>query len=918
MERTRWHEIEEIFHRALERPVEMRAAFLDSACGQDAELRQEVESLLEHDRLADGFLESYSRTMTATLPDGTQIGAYQILSLLGAGGMGEVYRARDMKLGRDVALKTLPKEFALNQERLARIQREARTLASLNHPNIAAIYGIEESGGTTCLVLELVEGETLRGPLPMERALAVARQVAEALEAAHAKGIIHRDLKPANVKTTRDGRIKVLDFGLAKAILDAEPESSEPQIERAGLDTVAGMIIGTPGYMSPEQASGKDADQRTDIWAFGCLLYELLTGHRAFDGKTLEDTIQQVLNREPDWTALPAKTRAKIRELLRRCLRKDMAHRLQSIADARRTIEQALYRRNHWAFAAIAIVVIAAGVVLGLIEKRQPKVSDPSKWVQLTNFPDAVSQPALSPDGGVLAFIRGPGTFFTPGQVYLKRLPDGDSKPITDDEFEKMSPVFSPDGSSIAYTTVDGHLRWDTWLAPVSGEEPKRWLENASGLVWIDKQRVLLSELRDGQHMALVASDVSHAGRRDVYVPALKVGMVHRSYPSPDGRWALAAEMSGPWLPCRLVPIDGSSPGRPVGPLSGACTSAAWSPDGKWMYFSSSASGAFHLWRQRFPGGPPEQITTGPSEQEGIAVTRDGHFLITAVGQRQRPLMLHMAGRDKQITLEGYAYQPKFSPDGKYLIYRVLKGSQVYSDATQLWVADLNSGRSEQLAPGLSIFGSGMYDVSRDGSVVVFAARDRNGKNGLWIAPVNGSLAPRQIPGVAGEWSVFGKPGEVFFRSDDGYPYRVREDGRGLTKVREEATDRIYSISPDKQWLVTSTGGTVLYPLNGGQPVYLRNDFFLNWSSDGKLLYFACPKDAMSARGRGVTYVIPLHHGEMFPKMIQEGLRSEQDLAKLPGVQVIESADVAPGLGPDVYAYSRETTQRNLFRIPIP
>jgi serine/threonine protein kinase len=218
MEPKSWHRIEEVFHLALERPVEMRAAFLDGACGQDVELRQEVESLLEHDRLAEGFLESYPRTTTATLPEGTQIGAYQILSLLGAGGMGEVYRARDMKLGRDVALKTLPKEFALNQERLARFQREARTLASLNHPNIAAIYGIEGSGGTTCLVLELVEGETLRGPLPMERTLEVARQVAEALEAAHAKGIIHRDLKPANVKMTRDGRIKVLDFGLAKAV----------------------------------------------------------------------------------------------------------------------------------------------------------------------------------------------------------------------------------------------------------------------------------------------------------------------------------------------------------------------------------------------------------------------------------------------------------------------------------------------------------------------------------------------------------------------------------------------------------------------------------------------------------------------------------------------------------------------------
>ena len=895
------------------------AAFLDDACGQDVELRQEVESLLEHHRLAQGFLESCPRTTTATLPEGTQIGIYQILSLLGAGGMGEVYRARDMKLGREVALKTLPKEFALNQEHLLRFQREARTLASLNHPNIAAIYGIEETGGATCLVLELVEGETLRGPLPMERALAVARQVAAALESAHAKGIIHRDLKPANVKMTRDGRIKVLDFGLAKAVLDAEPETCEAQVENSvGVDTVAGMIVGTPGYMSPEQASGKSVDQRTDIWAFGCLLYELLTGKRAFAGETLEQRIAAVRTSEPNWDALPGKTQAKIRKLLRGCLQKDSDRRLKHVAEARQTIERAERKRNRWGVAAAAALIVAACAVGMMLWRRPAAASDPSKWVQITSFPDSVSQPALSPDGKTLAFVRGPGTFYTPGQIYLKTLPDGEPKQLTDDDLGKMSPAFSPDGSRIAYTTVDDHFQWNTWLIPTLDGKPQRWLDNASGLVWMGKETVLFSEIRTGQHMTVVASNEDRSRARDVYDPKVDVGMAHRSYPSPDGRWALVAEMDIAWLPCRIVPLDGSSSGRVVGPPSGACTSAAWSPDGKWMYFSSSANGGFHLWRQRFPSGSSEQITSGPTEQEGLAITRDGRFLFTAVGQRQRPLMLHAGGQDRQISLEGYAYQPKFTPDGKLLVYRILKGSDVYSDLTQLWVTEPGSGHSEQLLAGYSMIGSSMYDISTDGSRLVISVRDPKGRHGLLLTPLDGRSPPHPIPGVEGDWAVFGKPGEVIFRSTDGFAYRVREDGTGLTKLIDQPVNRVYGVSPDKQWFVVSQDRTFIYSASGGPPVHLPDDIVLNWSADGKRLYLECGRVGMSVRAVGATYVIPLSPGEMLPRIIREGLRSEEDLAKLPGVQVIEAADVAPGPGPDVYAYSRETTQRNLFRIPIP
>src|SRR5215472_15686626 len=258
------------------------------------------------------------------LQPGRQLGPYRVVSPLGAGGMGTVYRAHDIKLGRDVAIKTLPPEYVRDPDRLARLRREARTLAALNHPNIAAIYGLEEPDGAVCLVLELVEGETLRGPLAVAAALEVAHQVAEALEAAHEKGIVHRDLKPANIKRTPQGKVKVLDFGLAKAVWGGEGNENSPQpILAKGEETVAGHILGTPPYMSPEQARGESTNKGTDIWAFGCVLFELLSGKRAFPGESIKDTLVAVTERDPDWQALPAKTPGKVRDLLRLCLQRD-------------------------------------------------------------------------------------------------------------------------------------------------------------------------------------------------------------------------------------------------------------------------------------------------------------------------------------------------------------------------------------------------------------------------------------------------------------------------------------------------------------------------------------------------------------------------------------------------------------------
>src|SRR6516164_3659318 len=322
MDPQRWSKIESLYHAALAKDLGDRSAYLHTACAEDPELRGEVESLLG---CADAELVS-PVTDGKRLPAGFSLGIYQILAPLGAGGMGEVYRARDTKLKRDVALKVLPDAYARDPERMARFQREAEVLASLNHPNIAHIYGVEERA----LVMELVEGESPKGPMPFEDAWKIAMQIADALEYAHERGVIHRDLKPANVKVTPEGVVKLLDFGLAKAFSETpdaaslDPENS-PTVTLGA--TVAGTVMGTAAYMSPEQAKGKRVDKRADIWSWGVVLYELLTGGRLFQGDEAADTLAQVLTKEPNLDRVPPQAH----RVLRRCLAKDPRRRLRDI-----------------------------------------------------------------------------------------------------------------------------------------------------------------------------------------------------------------------------------------------------------------------------------------------------------------------------------------------------------------------------------------------------------------------------------------------------------------------------------------------------------------------------------------------------------------------------------------------------------
>ncbi|HET9793306.1 MAG TPA: protein kinase [Thermoanaerobaculia bacterium] len=440
-----------------------------------------------------------------SLASGTRLGSYEILSPLGAGGMGEVYRAKDTKLHRDVAIKVLPESLAADPERLARFEREARVLASLNHPNIAGIHGVEDSTNAKALVLELVEGPTLQdrieaGPVPVEETLPIARQIAEALEAAHDKGIVHRDLKPANIKIDGAGNVKVLDFGLAKA-LDPAAGSSSPDLSHSptlSIGTQAGMILGTAAYMSPEQARGKTADRRADIWAFGVVLWEMLTGGRLFAGETVSDTLAAVLRQEIDWSALPAGTPPAVRRLLARCLERDPRNRLHDAADARIELDEAgepepaaagraapepprrRAARLPWGIAAAAVAAAAFAVW----KSRAPRpeiarlsISLPAGVRLDADTPNQAQIVAISPDGNVVVFR---GRSKDAAMLYRRPIGGDEAQPIrgTDDGFD---PAFSPDGESLVFCG-GGKLR----RIAVGGGTPVDLAEDAGcrGTAW--------------------------------------------------------------------------------------------------------------------------------------------------------------------------------------------------------------------------------------------------------------------------------------------------------------------------------------------------------------------------------------------------------------------------------------------------
>jgi len=643
-------------------------------------------------------------------------------------------------------------------------------------------------------------------------------------------------------------------------------------------------------------------------------------------------------------------TPVELERIINRCLEKDRELRYQSAADLRADLKRAhrdsgasgvavaaprpetpppaRRRRAVYRAAALAVLLLATGAVFAYFYSSSPPspVTSPSEYVQLTNFSDSATAPSLSPDGRMVAFIRGGNHFLSTGGIYVKLLPNSEAVRLTDDDRIKYGPVFTPDGSQIAYTIQDRTepgVSWDTWTVPVLGGPSSRLLPNASGLVWIDDRRVLFSEIKGtGLHMGIVTATEDRSEQREIYFPAHERAMAHYSWASPDGRWVLLVEMdrTAQWQPCRLVPFDGSSPGQQVGPR-GECTSAAWSPDGRWMYFSATVDGVSHLWRQRSPDGLPEQITFGPTEEEGVAMAPDGRSVVTSVGTRQSSVWLHTPVGERLISSEGYAFAPQLSPDGRR-VYYLLQPNRA-SPARELRVLHLETGSTQTVLRDLSVAD---YEVSRDEREVVFTVRPTDGQPEIWLAPLDRRTPPRLITQAADSVS-FGAGGDLLFRSldeDVNFLSRVGKDGSRRERISNRPILNKFGVSPDGNWTLAWEPGTgehaspvtVAISTHGdpAQRVCSQQPCRGRWSADGRFLFLR-----LSFRGNDdTTLALPVPRGGSLPALPPSGLPAlTPDGAGLPGAILIENGGVVPGPDPSTYAFVQTDLQRNLFRIPL-
>jgi serine/threonine protein kinase len=930
----RWQLARRVLSGALERDPAEREKYLADACTGDEALRNEVEQLLSAHGHAGKFLETpvlhAAGQVVMHLDAGTQLGPYEIVAAIGAGGMGEVYRAHDSRLERTVAIKILSGAGIHDSEQRQRFLQEARAASALSHPNIVTLHDIGSDSGIDFFVMEYVPETPLDRlisgkPMPLAEVLDYGIQIANALAAAHAAGIIHRDIKPANVMVTPQRQVKVLDFGLAKwpESGGAGPES-KTQTTHLSL-TQAGQVMGTVAYMSPEQARGERVDARTDWFSFGAVLYEMATGRRAF-------------SQLRDWTPPPANgVDPSLYRIILKLVHVDREQRYASannvVLDLKRLQQavqssQARRRRLVFTSALVALLLIAVGVGFYYATKRP--VTSPSEYIQLTNFTDSVSAPSLSPDGRMVTFKRGGDFFLSPGQIYVKSLPNGESVRLTNDANAKYGPVFTPDGSRVAYTRLGGSgssLSWDTWTVLITGGEPTPFLPNASGLTWISRQRIMFSEIMTGLHMGVVTATETRADSRTIYFPAHELGMAHYSYTSPDLKSILVVEMGAThsWdSPCRLLSFDGISAGRQVGPR-GKCLSAAWSPDGKWMYFGADVGGNVHLWRQKFPDGTPEQITFGPTQEEGIAVAPDGGSLITSVGRRTSGLWIHDADGERAVTSEGYASSPQLTHDGKAVFYVDSGLSTAFSGAGpapvgELRRVDLTTGKTDAVLPGIPVSD---YDISRDEKEIVFTTLN-GGEPEIWLAPLDRRSAPRKVT-QPGDQVSFGSGQELVFRVREkqaNFLYRVNSDGSKREQITKRPISYKYGVSPDGEWVtatvpidgngstdaVTVPVETVVVPVHGG--VFKKistDDSSAMWSPNGRFFYMT----------QGKWQAIALAAGQMLPNLTDTGISPSVHGVPLNAVDTSQGHSLAPGPDPSMYVFQKTEIRSNLFRIPL-
>jgi eukaryotic-like serine/threonine-protein kinase len=938
MSAENWTRLETLYYAALERPADLRLAYLREACGADDELLGSVESLLAADAVDDDFLaRPVLEIAAATLPPpdnelvGKRIAHYEIVSLLGAGGMGEVYLAQDTRLNRKVAIKFLFPDAIADLPSDTRSLSEAQAAAALDHPNVCTVYEAGEAEGLSFIVMQYIEGECLaarlkRKPPELIEALTIGEQVLQALSAAHAVGVIHTDIKPQNILLTPRDEVKVLDFGLAKRL----PGSAYESEARPTADSGPRVVGGTAGYMSPEQVQARILDCRTDLFSFGAVLYELITRQQAFPGDTPFQAVTAILQQDPP----PLRTFApdvpeELEAIVRSLLAKQPEARAQTADEVLIELRRLLKRlapagRTTSRISRLGLVAATAALAaLGIWSLRRVQLApaSPLQYTQLTHFSDGATAPILSPDERLLGFIRGGASFLSRGQIWVKELPDGEPRQLTHESKPIATPYFSPDGTSIAYTIVEPpRAAWDTWTVPVSGGAPRKLFSNTTGLTWIGPGRILFSQIRSGMHMGLVTSAESQSDIRDIYFPAHERGMVHYSYLSPDSQWVLLVEMdhTAAFRSCRLIPFDGSSNGKLVGP-EGMCTSAAWSPDRKWMYFVVLVNGESHVWRQRFPDGTPEQLTFGPMQESGLAVARDGRSLTTAMGLSQGVLWIHERTGDRALSPEGAASAPMFSATSPKIYYLLSRAS--VRRTRELWVTDLISGKSEPLVTGFDIR---RYDVISDETEAVVSA-ESGGKRSLWLVPLRSKVAPTQIAEV-GDHPSYRSNGEILFQGMDGrknYLYKMGRDRSRTEKVVPWEISTIRNASEDGEWVMVmgpnAQGAPAhrVIPVSGGESVELCTGACIaRWSPDGRL--FQITFSPAEQEGKGETFVVPLAPGQMLPPLPPYGFRSGADLEKLPGVRRITDEAIAIASTPGTYAYVKTSLSQNIYRIALP
>ena len=896
MKPERWRQIDQILKAALDEEEDRRAAFLDQACGEDRALRQKVEALLAAHRRGEDFLEEPALEMAAKgiAKDqiealvGKQLGSYKILSFIAAGGMGEVYRARDTQLEREVAIKVLPAEFTQDPERLARFQREAKLLASLNHPNIAAIHGLEESDGIRFLVLELVEGETLaervaKDPLPVEEALEVCRQIAEGLEAAHEKGVVHRDLKPANVKMTPEGRVKILDFGLAKAFEGQTPVTDISQSPTLTENlTKSGVILGTAAYMSPEQARGKQVDRRADVWAFGAVLYELLTEKKAFEGETITETIAAVLKSEPDWDALPSTTPWRIQELLRRCLTKEQQDRLSGISNVRveiklaltppstvpptggsRTSQPPLWRRTIPWSVALLMGVMAISVTLWRSPQQVPARTTkfaitPSQTAPLAEVPE--NDLAISADGRHVVYRTTTEKGF---QFNLHSLDDLSDRPIPGTEGStRGSPFFSPDGESVGFF-AGGKLK----KVSLSGGSPITLCEagmlGGSGS-WGPDDTIVFSA-GDSAFIQLYRVSASGGEPEILNTPDRDKGETWHWGPQilPGGKTVLFTISLREGASQQIAALSLEKGEQKILIENGR--QARYVETGHLIY-EQAATG--NLMGVRFDlatlemTGDPVPVLQGVRKHllayVEYAISDDGTLVYVPEGvQRSHQHSLVWVDRDGKetpVTQEKKDYRvPRISPDGKLISLSVGDSAVV----THVWIYDLETESLSRLTFEEERNGAAVW--SPDSKWLIFESGQVGEDDGMVRQPVDRSrpqerltstreTGGRQIPN---SWSSDGRF-VAFTESENIGIFSMEGDGEAEYIVASNAIECCAKFSPDSNWLAyvsNESGRNQVYVrpfpepevkwliseegVGGGQPV---------WSPDGRELFYRSGK----------------------------------------------------------------------------